>query len=194
MRLDLLRHGVTALNDAARFNGWRDDGLTQQQRRRLERVRFDWRRYDVVYCSPLVRCVETAACLGVASYRPEPRIVERGLGIFEGLTAEQCRERYPHDFARFLEFDESYRIPEGESRAENLARVMSWLEEAIRFERVLAITHGGTIDFVYRLATGHTLHGGAEIFAGANAALSEFDVEWLAERPAVRLVEFARAL
>jgi broad specificity phosphatase PhoE len=190
MRLDLLRHGITASNDAARFNGWRDDGLTRAQRRRLASVRFEWRHYDVVYCSPLARCVETAACLGVETYRPEPRIVERGLGIFEGLTAEECRARHPDEFVRFLEFDADYRIPDGESRADNLERVTSWLEEASRFERVLAITHGGTIDFVFRLATGHTLHGGERIFAGANAALSEFEVEW----PAVRLVEFARPL
>lgn len=190
MRLDVLRHGVTALNESGRFNGWRDDGLTPTQRRRLESVRFDCRSYDAVYCSPLARCVETAACLGIAGYRVEPRIVERGLGVFEGLTAEECRARHPEDFARFLEFDETYCIPAGESRADNLARVRSWLDEATRFGRVLAITHGGTIDFLFRLATGHSLHGGSEIFSGANAALSEFEVEW----PLVRLLEFARPL
>jgi probable phosphoglycerate mutase len=190
MRLDLLRHGITALNDELRFNGWRDDALTPAQCASLARVRFDWRQYEVVYCSPLARCVETARCLRVGTYRTEPRISERNLGIFEGLTPQECRARHEHDFLRFLEFDADYRIPEGESRAENLARVLDWLEEARRFERVLAITHGGTIDFLFRIATGHSLHGGAEIFSGANAAMSEFEIEW----PTVRLVEFARAL
>jgi broad specificity phosphatase PhoE len=190
MRLDLLRHGITALNEGHRFNGWRDDGLTPAQCESLARVRFEWRHYDVVYCSPLVRCVETARCLGVKSYRTDQRIAERNLGIFEGLTPEECRARHEQHFLRFLEFDADYRIPEGESRAENLARVFDWLQDARRFERVLAITHGGTIDFLFRMATGHSLHGGTEIFSGANAAISELEIDW----PSVRLVEFARAL
>jgi broad specificity phosphatase PhoE len=55
---------------------------------------------------------------------------------------------------------------------------------------VLAITHGGTIDFLYRMATAEPIHGGDEIFAGSNASLSRFEVEY----PVLRLLTFAVSL
>src|SRR5262245_50382616 len=190
MQLWLVRHGLTALNVEGRFNGWRDDSLLPEQVDQLRRARLDARRFDAIYCSPLRRCVETAHCLGVRSFRTDARIAERNLGIFEGLTAAECRERFAEDFAQFAAFDEAYRIPGGESRGQNLARVMSWLEEANVHRSVLAITHGGTLDFLYRLAHAHPVHGGAEIFSGGNASLSEFEVDF----PHVRLVGFDRPL
>ena len=50
---------------------------------------------------------------------------------------------------------------------------------------VLAVTHGGTIYFLCRFGTGGVVHGGDEVFAGPNAALSVFEVSW----PAVSVVE-----
>jgi len=98
----------------------------------------------------------------------------------------ECEARYPDEFRTFQRFDADYQIPEGESRAENLARVVDWLQEAHRYQRVLAITHGGTIDFLYRMATGIELHGGARIYSASNASLSVFKVRW----PQVELVAY----
>lgn len=148
MLLKLLRHGVTEANLNQRFNGMLDDPLLESQRRDLERITFDSTSYDVIYCSPLRRALETASHLRVRDWIAEPRIAERHLGIFQGLSAQECRERYPDEFRAFMEFDADFRIPGGESRAQNLARVMDWLSEAARHEEVLAITHGGTVDFV----------------------------------------------
>jgi broad specificity phosphatase PhoE len=190
MELWLVRHGLTALNVEGRFNGWREDSLLAEQADRLRSTRLELRRFDAIYCSALTRCIETARCLGIGSFRSEPRIAERKLGVFEGLTAVECRERFADDFAQFIVFDAEYRIPGGESRAENLERVMSWLREVGALRSVLAITHGGTIDFLYRLATGHPLHGGTEIFSGSSASVSEFEVDL----PQVRLLGFDRPL
>jgi hypothetical protein len=55
---------------------------------------------------------------------------------------------------------------------------------------VLEITHGGTIDFLYRMATAQPLHGGNRIFAGSHVALSRFELEY----PALRLITFAVSL
>ena len=69
---------------------------------------------------------------------------------------------------------------------------MSWLEHVAGdgADRVLAITHGGVIDFLFRLASGRPLHGGAEVFGGDNLGLSTFDVAW----PDVRLIAFTAEL
>lgn len=186
MELHCLRHGTTHDNRAHRFNGMRGDGLTEEHLTELSTVSFESADYDVIYCSPLNRCIETAQALKIASWREEKRITERKLGVFEGLTAAQCQEQFPSEFAAFLGFDADFVIPGGESRAEHLARILAWLEEASSHNKVLAITHGGTIDFLYRLGSGFELHGGEVIFAGENSALSIFDVNW----PNVRLVGF----
>jgi broad specificity phosphatase PhoE len=73
-----------------------------------------------------------------------------------------------------------------ESRASNLERVLNWLEEVASYRRVLAITHGGTIDFLYRLAQGIELHGGPTIFAASNASISSFEVRW----PDIELIAY----
>jgi broad specificity phosphatase PhoE len=64
--------------------------------------------------------------------------------------------------------------------------VLDWLESVASHRRVLAITHGGTIDFLYRLATGSALHGGPSIFAASNASVSSFEVAW----PSIRLTAY----
>lgn len=55
--------------------------------------------------------------------------------------------------------------------------MLSWLEDALRHESVLAITSGGTIDFIYRLSTDTPLHGGTRIYGSDNVALSSFEVD-----------------
>ena len=185
MRVSCLRHGVTALNAQGVFSGAGEEGLTEDQRRALTAIDFDASGFDAVYCSPAPRCKETAQYLGLTHHSEEPRLAERHLGIFEGLTPEQCRRRYPADFEAFQRLDADFIIPGGESRAQHLERVVEWLVEVAIYPRVLAVTHGGTIDFLFRLGTGGVVHGGDELFGGPNAALSVFDVSW----PAVSVVE-----
>lgn len=176
MELDCIRHGVTRWNVENRFNGHSPGGLTQEQARELASHHFNSLRYDRIYCSPLRRCVETAECLRIEGYVEDARLAERNLGVFERLTVAECRERYPREFERFRLLDDDFVIPGGESRAQHLERTLAWLEDASRYESVLAVTHGGTIDFLYRLGSGLPLHGGDKVYAGDNAALSRFRV------------------
>ena len=190
MLLHCIRHGLTVANEEQRFNGSLDDPLTDPQRSTLREIPFEASGYDAIYCSPQSRAVETAQCLGIDRFTLEPRIAERHLGIFEGLTPRECSQRYPQDFAKFGALSGDYQIPGGESRAQNLERVMSWVQEIACRTCVLAVTHGGTIDFLYRLATGLPIHGGDEIFSGGNATLSEFEIS----DSEVRLVRFDQPL
>ena len=163
-----------------------DGTLTLAQRAELEAVHFDASSYDAIYCSPLGRCVDTARALRIPRWSLEPRITERNFGIFEGLSHSECERRFAAEFAVFQRFDAHYQIPGGESRAQNLARILSWLQDAAAHQRVLAITHGGTIDFLYRLGRRIDAHGGGQIFSASNASLSVFDVRF----PDVELVVY----
>lgn len=160
------------------YHGTTDGTLTAEQKDELARIRFDVSRYDFIYCSPLRRCVETAQCLRIQGCTADVRIAERNFGIFEGLTAPECAARYPEEFASFQKFDAEFEIPSGESRKDHLERIVVWLQEACSYQQVLAITHGGTIDFLYRMASGMDLHGGSRMFSASNASLSTFDVHW----------------
>ena len=192
MILDCIRHGITASNLAHRFNDCEDEPLLPEVRAALAGVSFPTEGYDLVHVSPLRRCVETAAALGMRSWILDPRIGERRLGHFQGLTSVACAALHGESFAAFSKLDADYVIPGGESRAEHLARVLDWLEQTCRMTsgRTLAVTHGGVIDFLYRIGTGHSLHGGERIFASDNASLSAFKVHW----PSVEVLEFSKPL
>jgi len=191
MLLHCLRHGATEANLAHRFNP-EDDPLHASTHDQLRGFVGLSERYDHIYVSPLRRAVQTAELLGLKGWTIEPRISERGLGVFCGLTAEECTERHAQAFADFSRLEAEPAIPDGESRGEHLARVMAWLEEACACgaERVLAITHGGVIDFLYRMGTGSPMHGGEQVHGGDNLALSSFEVAW----PHVRLISFSDPL
>ena len=94
MRLTCLRHGITKDNIAHRFNGHRDDSLAAEQAEALRQVRFDHSAYDAIYTSPLRRCIETAHCLGIETFTDDARLMERNLGVFEGLTNAECEEKH----------------------------------------------------------------------------------------------------
>jgi hypothetical protein len=69
--------------------------------------------------------------------------------------------------------------------------VIEWVQEVsegdsspVRLrQRAIAITHGGTVNFLYRLDTGRPVHRGTQIFASENATLSIFEID-------IRLVGF----
>jgi 2,3-bisphosphoglycerate-dependent phosphoglycerate mutase len=177
MILDVVRHGVTAANVAGHFS-LEDEPLLESQFEQLRSAEFRTEKYERIYVSPLRRCIDTARALGMRAYEKDARLSERNFGVFGGLTPSECLARHREAFEAFSRFDADFAIPEGESRSQHYARVASWLDEVSQVAqgRVLVVSHGGTIDFLYRLATGRPLHGGEEIYAGQNTAVSSFRV------------------
>lgn len=177
MEIHCIRHGETISNIEGTFNGWIDEGITRQQAKVLSETIFKHDHFDAIYCSNLQRCKETATCLGIENWVEDERLKERNLGVFEGKSPVECNTFYPSAFAQFQKFDATFAPDGGESRSENFERVFSWVEDVKAMDRVLAITHGGPIDFLYRMATGIDLHGGEQIFASSNAGYSIFSLK-----------------
>jgi broad specificity phosphatase PhoE len=132
-RLVLVRHGETTGNSSIRYFGRTDVALSAEGRDQMRacarwlRNRFGPARFEPVFSSPLRRASEgariiagdEAAVIGIAEF------AEVDFGLFEGLTAEEIRERYP---AEFIVWDRDrlapdYAYPQGESRAAFTARV-----------------------------------------------------------------------
>jgi len=89
-----------------------------------------------------------------------PRLRERNLGVFQGLTGSECQRDWPQDYARFHTRDPDHAMPGGESIRQVYQRVSAFFDETAathRGQRVLVVTHGGVLDALYRHATGMAL-------------------------------------
>lgn len=132
-RLILIRHGETVGNSSVRYYGRSDLELSALGRAQMHAAarwlaaRFDTTRIAPVFSSTMRRAAEGARIIaGAAAMLTEiAEFVEVDFGLFEGLTADEIRERYPADFERWKRerFAPAYSYPGGESRAEFTARV-----------------------------------------------------------------------
>ena len=157
----MVRHGVTAWNEAGRIQGRTDVALSERGRRALTGRRLPARFATYrVYSSPLVRAVETAALLGLATPVLDRRLMEMNWGEWEGQTrasvAAADASGVAHNEARGPDF----RPPGGESPRELQARIVDWARSvAGRRANVVAITHKGAIKATLGLACGWNLTG-----------------------------------
>jgi len=189
MELHFLRHGLTVANVAWILQGHQPGELTVDQIKAFETIAFDQTGYDDIFCSPLKRCVDTAQYLDLNSLKLEPLLMERNFGVLEGKNNDEIEAICPEQFLQFRQLSEHFKPDKGESRSEHLQRLQKWLQEVSGngFDKILAITHGGTIDFIYRMANGLAMHGGPELFVGENLGLTKIKMKW----PHIELLEFA---
>lgn len=147
----LVRHGRTEWTDERRLQGGTDVPLNEagrQEVRALQPLVRQWAPRSVV-ASPAMRAAETAELLSELSAEPDARLLEAGLGEWEGLTPEEIGEDY-------LGWRAGTVLPPGaEPRETVLARVRSALEDAACCPGpVLLVTHGGVIRAALELLLG----------------------------------------
>ena len=155
-RLALLRHADTAWSAAGRIQGRADIRLLEKTAVHLPDGCKDMR----VVTSPLERCVQTAALLGVPDARREPRIIEMDWGKWEGRTLAELRQELGTAMAENEARGLDFRPPGGESPREVGTRVKDWLREVARERKpTLAVTHRGVIRAILAEATGWDMRG-----------------------------------
>lgn len=170
-RLILVRHGETEGESSIRYHGRTDVALSELGRRQLRAARdeiirrFGATDFERVFASPLIRASEGARLIaGDATIIEIEEFAEVHFGNFEGLTAEEIRERYPADFAEWNadRLAPTYRYPAGESRAAFAERVdrgvdamlVHWNPESARGTDALVVAHRGVIRQITRRLTG----------------------------------------
>jgi probable phosphoglycerate mutase len=158
----LIRHGETDWNAQSRIQGHIDIDLSErghQQARSLARA-LRAEALAAVYASDLGRARQTALPLALdrgLELRLDPRLRERGFGLFEGSTYAQAQANWPNEYAIWQRRDPGHAVPGGESYLQARTRVMQCLEEIVRRhegQAVALVTHGGVLDIVYRWAHG----------------------------------------
>lgn len=147
MRLIITRHGQTEWNTTRRMQGSCDSPLTEQGVRQADQLRARLRLLDVdcACVSPLQRARQTAAkilCDRDVDVRIDARLQEASLGLFEGITMDEARQRYPEQADNFQKHPERFAPIGGETFDQVRARVAGFLHDMTR-ERgcVLVVTH-----------------------------------------------------
>jgi 2,3-bisphosphoglycerate-dependent phosphoglycerate mutase len=182
-RIILVRHGETDWNATGRIQGHSDTPLNAVGRTQAQRVARHLASEPVraLYSSDLARAFETATIIGqtlglmVVTSR---RLRERQYGAWEGLTAADIQARYPEQFAEWRARSTAFAPPQGETRAQLLARALAKLQPiAGRHvgEVVAVVTHGG---FCYVLIN-HILgsvDGDSREFTFGNASIHRLEV------------------
>ncbi len=158
----LIRHGETAWNAEHRIQGLLDVPLSPTgiwQAGRLAQRLAD-ARIDAVVSSDLARASMTAQPLADArqiTVALEPRLRERAFGIFEGKTLDEIAAVHPQELIAWRAREVQWSIPDGESGADFIARVLAALHDitvAYSGRTVAVVAHGGVLDIVYRNARG----------------------------------------
>lgn len=174
----LLRHGETDWNVQRRFQGGTDIPLNSDGERQAERVRSRigaW-RLDSVWCSPLGRALRTAE---IASGRTAGELFimddlrEISFGRWEGQNVFDLKA---HDeiYNQWLEDPFGTQIPGADSTEEILERARRVLRAVCEsdFERILIVSHGGTLRAILSAALGVPLKVAWKNFLLSNCSLS----------------------
>ena len=133
----LVRHGETDWNADGRLQGHTDRPLNEYGRRQARELasRLAGEGADALYASDLARARETAEIVGVELGLPvvlDADLRERNWGTWEGLTPSE------RDAVEF----------EGESHEEHRERIMRAVRriaERHPGQRVVVVTHGGSM-------------------------------------------------
>lgn len=159
MHLYVVRHGETLENAEHRYLGMLDPSLTARGREQAQALGLRLpRRLDALVVSPRLRARETASILNAGLNLPVEIMDcfrERDLGVFEGLTQAEAKERYPQLWAQNITRRWELAPTGGESIADVVGRVRSGLlqlESRYRSKGVLLVAHGFVAKTIRSLA------------------------------------------
>jgi probable phosphoglycerate mutase len=163
-RFCLVRHGETDWNAEKRVQGQIDIGLNATGEAQA-RALAAWRTAGIAVQARKI------------AVSPAPTLRERHFGVLQGLTAAEAGMANPAAYRLHRERNPDFDYETGESLNRFADRVLTGLATLAQRhagESVLAFTHGGVLDVVYRAATGRAIDAPRDFTLG-NAALNWLD-------------------
>lgn len=147
-QLVVLRHGRTAWNAERRFQGQLDPPLDELGRVQAYEVAgmVAGLEPDLLVSSDAARCVQTAELIAdicALELHAEPRLRERNLGHWEGLTRAEVAETYPDEYADWVAGRDVSRRG-GETREQVAARALAVVGELPDYTTAVLVTHSAT--------------------------------------------------
>lgn len=151
MSLFFLRHLKTENNSNGIITGKTDSELIPNQH--IYDHPYKKTTFDIVLCSPMKRCLDTISQIHkeqIQTIIPMAELVERDMGVLEGLTKAEAIQRFPLLFYSG-KVDVKSVIPNGESIQDVLDRlepVISYIKENCD-KNVLICSHNQTMKILY---------------------------------------------
>jgi alpha-ribazole phosphatase len=159
-RVYLMRHGEVLNDGEKRYNGHIDIDITDRGVEQMHRLAglLVGKPLSAIYSSDLIRATRGAEIIAKSKGLVFTRIRglrERSVGDWEGLTAEEIKERYPGEYAAWRADFLNYRPPHGEGLLDVRDRILPMYRD-------LVARHGGQ-------EIGMLLHGGVNRIILADA-------------------------
>jgi probable phosphoglycerate mutase len=154
----IIRHGETEWNIANIRQGHLDSPLTEEGIAQAKALagRLMRETFSIIYSSDLGRAMQTAQIIAEATGHEivaDARLRERHLGIFQGLSSDEIKEKHPEEDKLHRSLGPDYVIPAGESVRQQVARNLAYLSEIAAKhlgETIVVITHGGVLSGLFR--------------------------------------------
>lgn len=150
-RLFMVRHGETTASSEFRYIGHKDVDITENGIAQMNKLKDRFKNEDItaLYSSDLIRAKKGAEI--IAHYHDlKPKAYkefrEINLGIWEGLTADEIRGRYPEEYQLRLQNLADCAIKGGESFKDLQLRVMKKLKvilNELKGKNIVLVAHGG---------------------------------------------------
>lgn len=178
--IDLIRHGEPV--GGRRYRGRTDDPLSEKGWGQMWAAVGDFRCWQRIVSSPLLRCAEFSHALGEKLGIPvsvDERLAELGYGEWEGKTPAELVAHDPEILLRYRRDPVNNRPPGAEELDYFAARVSAAWEQLIQLHRghhLLVVAHAGVIRMVLAQVLSIPLSHVFRIQVG-NAAISRVVVE-----------------
>jgi probable phosphoglycerate mutase len=163
----LIRHGETDWNVERRMQGHMDIPLNAHgiaQAKRLAKALSQVHQpFDVIYSSDLERALHTAKAVASAlslEMRLTPELRERNVGELQGLLLVEAPLLVPQIWQSHIARELDHDLGGGESIRAFHHRMNGALERFLnehRGQSILAVSHGGSLDMIYRIVTQQAL-------------------------------------
>lgn len=154
-----IRHGQTKYNVEGRFVGSTDLPLTENGRKNIYDLWHERSKHidkEVIYSSPMKRCIETAHIIFPNEHLEIIKNMrEMNFGVFEGKTHDELMDMQA--YRNFRATSGKEKIPHGESGIEFGMRVLKGFFEMIghmnknSYETAALICHGGVIMAIFSM-------------------------------------------
>ena len=166
-RICFVRHGETDWNAQKRMQGHIDIPLNAtgiiQAKRLAKSLEQSNHRFDQIYASDLERAKHTAQVVA-DSYGIKVKTLvdlrERHVGKLQGLLLAEAPTLVPHIWQRHLVRKLDYDLEGGESIVQFHKRMhlaLEHLHAEHRDQQILVVSHGGSLDMIYRIVTEQAL-------------------------------------
>ena len=180
-KLCLIRHGETTWNAERRLQGHTDIPLNAkgilQARQMAQALKNANLIFDVLYTSDLKRAADTANAIvelfGIEA-KVDSTLRERHFGALQGLSIQEAPLVQPAIWQAHIARDLEHELEGGESIQQFALRVQTVLDKMQvqhSGKTILLVSHGGTLDMMYRIASRQVLSA-ERIASVPNASLN----------------------